>query len=474
MVASGWLAASSYLVAYEYFPLGPGEALKWGANAVGTPGGVISWSLIPDGTPIDPSFTDPNFTGTSDLSSVFNQIGGVGVALPLIERVFATWSAVANIQFVQVSDNGAAFNSDGAVPGNTGLIRVGAYPINGFVGAVGYAAPPNGGTTLEGDVLFNLNALFQVAPGSEGEPINYFPPPSFIFQNDFEGLFLHEVGHAIGLAHPASGVQSVMSIDPAIYANINRQLDTDDIAGVQFLYGAAPEISNSTVVGRFVFYNQCAWDGNDAAANASDDAAIPSDKTALLPGGLATFANYTSYRRGINGIMVDILGLPDPVGVSAADFVFKTGNSQTPATWALGGAPTSVAIRPGAGVGGSDRITLIWADGVIQKQWLEVTVLATESTGLSAPEVFYFGNAIGETGNSSTEARVTSADALRVLNNTTASATIQNVFDHNRDGRVASADRLLVLNNLSAVQPLVLLDLRMPAFGAIRSTPSVP
>lgn len=111
---------------------------------------------------------------------------------------------------------------------------------------------------------------------------------------------------------------------------------------------------------------------------------------------------------------------------------------------------------------------------MIRKQRLEVTVLATASTGLSAPEVFYFGNAIGETGNSTTEARVTSADALRVLNNTTAIATIQNVFDHNRDGRGASADRLLVLSNLSGLQPLVLLDLRVPWLGAIRSTRSAP
>lgn len=72
-----------------------------------------------------------------------------------------------------------------------------------------------------------------------------------------------------------------MSIDPAIYANINRQLDPDDIAGAQFLYGAAPEIPSSTVVGRFVFYNQCAWDGNDPVADASDVAAILPDNTAL-------------------------------------------------------------------------------------------------------------------------------------------------------------------------------------------------
>jgi len=212
------------------------------------------------------------------------------------------------------------------------------------------------------------------------------------------------------------------------------------------------------VAGRHIFYNQSIWDGNNAAATAADDAAIAPDKTALLAGSLATFANYTGYSRGINGLMVDIRGLPG--AVTAADFVFKVGNTQTPAGWAAAPAPSSVTIRAGAGVGGSDRVTLIWANSAIAKQWLQVTVLANANTGLDSPDVFYFGNAVGESGNTPLDAKVTSADALRVLNNITASAVITSPNDHNRDGKVAAADRLLVLNNLSALQPLVLLDLR--------------
>src|SRR6476646_9448389 len=62
----------------------------------------------------------------------------------------------------------------------------------------------------------------------------------------------------------------------------------------------------STVVGRFVFYNESTFDGNGAAADARDVAAIAPDKAALLPGHTATFANYTGYSRGINGIGFDI------------------------------------------------------------------------------------------------------------------------------------------------------------------------
>ena len=61
---------------------------------------------------------------------------------------------------------------------------------------------------------------------------------------------------------------------------------------------------------------------------------------------------------------------------------------------------SSITVRAGAGLDGADRVTLIWADGVIRNCWLQVTVLATDATGLAENEVFYVGNAVGESGNS--------------------------------------------------------------------------
>ena len=66
----------------------------------------------------------------------------------------------------------------------------------------------------------------------------------------------------------------------------------------------------SSVVGRYIFYSNSKFDA------ASDDNAIATDKQALLPGQTATFANYTSYSQGINGIMVDIAGLVNPAPYS--------------------------------------------------------------------------------------------------------------------------------------------------------------
>jgi len=181
---------------------------------------------------------------------------------------------------------------------------------------------------------------------------------------------------------------------------------TNMLTGWELETVAAP-----AVVGRRVFYNNSAWDG-DVGASVNDDAAIAPAKTALLPGGVATFANYTSYSKGLNGIMVDIANLAGTPTVS--DFTFKVGNDNTPAGWVTAPAPASLTSR-GLG-GGVTRLTLIWhdADGVqadraVTNQWLQVTVLATANTGLAAPDVFYFGNAIGDSGNSPPTRRSPSA-----------------------------------------------------------------
>ncbi len=171
---------------------------------------------------------------------------------------------------------------------------------------------------------------------------------------------------------------------------------------------AYENLVEANVVGENIFYNDSTFDGFNPAANAADDAAIATDKSALLPGQTATFANYTSYVYGINGIMVDIAGLPG--NVTASDFNFMVGNTNDPSTWTqLTVAPT-VTVRWGAGVQGSARVELIWPNDTIQNEWLQVTVLADTDTGLSTDDVFYYGNAIGETGNSTADAQVNALD----------------------------------------------------------------
>jgi autotransporter-associated beta strand protein len=201
----------------------------------------------------------------------------------------------------------------------------------------------------------------------------------------------------------------------------------------------------ATVAGRYVFYNNSSFDGNDPTANAQDDAAIATDKSPLLPGGTAIFANYTSYSRGINGIMIDVQGLPGTP--TASDFVFKVGNSNTPGNWIAAPAPTSVTVRSGAGTGGSSRIEVTWPDGAISKEWLQVTLLADTKTGLAANNVFYWGNAVGDTGNSTTDANVNANDEILTRHNATATAGVTNADDFDRSGTVDPNDVTIVRQN---------------------------
>jgi hypothetical protein len=205
---------------------------------------------------------------------------------------------------------------------------------------------------------------------------------------------------------------------------------------------APPPPPAARVVGRRVFYNNSAFDGGSTAADARDDGAIAPDKQALLPGQRASFLNYTSYARGLNGIIIDVRNLPQGTGLDRSDFQFRAGNSTSPASWSAAPAPASVTVRRGAGAGGSDRVTLVWADGSVRNKWLQVTIRAGSDTGLSRPDVFYFGNMIAETGDfARTAADVTAADVLR----TAASARrtpvgLDSRYDFDRNRRVDAAD----------------------------------
>jgi hypothetical protein len=215
----------------------------------------------------------------------------------------------------------------------------------------------------------------------------------------------------------------------------------------------------ASIAGRYIFYNNSKFDA------ASDNGAIATDKTALLPGLTATFANYTSYSLGINGIIVDIKGLAKAGSLAAADFQFQVGNV---AGWTPAPDPISISAPGGGGAGSSDRVTIIWDDNAIQNQWLQVTVLADANTGLAAADVFYFGNAIGESGNSTIDAVVDPQDetASRTHKTGFSAAAIDNHYDYNRDGRVNATDDLIARHNRTDGvdgNPLQLID---PPAGA--------
>jgi len=106
---------------------------------------------------------------------------------------------------------------------------------------------------------------------------------------------------------------------------------------------------------------------------------------------------------------------------------------------------------------------LYWRDGAIRNQWLQIKVLANARTRLTAPDVFYFGNLVAETGNGSIgaapgTAAVTVHDAVRTRAALgRRAAGITSSFDFNRDGRVDVRDYALVLATLRRRSVLQLL-----------------
>jgi ELWxxDGT repeat protein len=218
--------------------------------------------------------------------------------------------------------------------------------------------------------------------------------------------------------------------------------------------------ATSTVTGRHLFYNRSAFDDDNASINASDDSAIAPDKSAYLPGdGLAEFDNVSSYSRGVNGIMIDLVGGGThgaiSLGTIADDFVFKVGNNNTPSSWAAAPAPNAVSVRANFDSSGTDRVVITWADGAIKNQWLEVQVLPTSRTGLTSTDVFFWGNKVGDIGSPTPTFFTTSnvGDALAIVSGGLGPAGgITNLRDIDRDNAITAAgDRAAAIANTGAI-----------------------
>jgi glucose/arabinose dehydrogenase len=217
----------------------------------------------------------------------------------------------------------------------------------------------------------------------------------------------------------------------------------------------------ATVVdGEHVFYNNSAFDGEQAAIDEADDSAIATDKVAYLAGdGTAEADNVTSYSKGINGIMVDLAGNHGPLTVNDFTFRMSAQNlaaNNAPGTWAAAPAPVGFDVRAGAGEGGTDRVEIVWADGAIANRWLQVVVEGNDAagglntnTGLAASHTFYFGNKIGDTfllgeaGAFTTDA----FDQIQARNNQGVALSPENIFDFGRNALVDATDQIIARLN---------------------------
>ncbi len=193
------------------FVLGPTtNPGKWGTPGMGNPGGVVTWSLMPTGTSCSGEFAGCSITALAG----FMPVGYLSV----VQAAFGAWSAVANISFSQIGDDGAPFN---AATGS-GDIRLGGHVFDGGGGTLAHGFyPPLNGASAAGDIHFDIADTWVLTLPDAGI--------------DLFNVLTHEIGHAIGLDH--TGVAN--SLMNAFYSESFSGPQADDIAGAQFIYGAA-------------------------------------------------------------------------------------------------------------------------------------------------------------------------------------------------------------------------------------------
>ena len=251
----------------------------------------------------------------------------------------------------------------------------------------------------------------------------------------------------------ASELRFIGKGSPAVGADLNLNFNT-----IEFKAAETP----STIVSRGISY------GGSTADYGED--AIDTSKTPYRyeQGTSSSFANYTNYASGINRVVVDLAN-SQSASLTHDDFVFRVGNTNAPANWTLldgsGEIPLPTVVNGSRdSESGIQRFTLVWPDNAIRNQWLQVTVKAGQSTGLENDDVFYWGNAVGETGGDDTA--VDSQDVLAVRANRTGPfnpAQIDNQFDLDRSGAVDSSDVLIARGNRTS--PFNMLVELSPAGG---------
>ncbi len=345
------------------------------------------------------------------------------------------------------------------------LDKDGGYTDYTSVIAIPNVAPTG---TFDGDCPVDGSTAATVSFSDQFDPSPVDTNAGLRYAYDFDNDGAFEIGgdgsYAEGVMEASTAVPATFWGDGRVTRVVRGRIVDKDGGFTDY----TTRLTRSRVVGRHVFYNNSAFDENRPGADAADDHAIATDKLALLPGGVATFANYTSYSRGINGVTIDVEHLCNPAHVTVDDFEFRFGNNNAPSTWESAPAPIRVRVREGDGIDNSDRITIIWADNAIAKQWLEVTVLSSE-LWLVEDDVFYFGNAVAEAGNSTENTYVTVTDLLLARNNPHGlldPAPVDDPYDYNRDKQVNPTDVLLARNNTTNfLSALKLIDLSNPGEG---------
>jgi hypothetical protein len=177
----------------------------------------ITVSFIPDGT----LMTVVNGVNVySNLFATFNKKWNQSTWQNEILNAAQLWAQQANLNLSVVSDNGAASGAGNYQQGDPGVgdIRIGGYNFGNSTYLAGAYQPPSANTySIAGDININTGINFNIGSSY-----------------DLQTVMIHEFGHALGLGH--SSVTSA-NMYPS-YQTIRRALASDDVGGIQAIYGA--------------------------------------------------------------------------------------------------------------------------------------------------------------------------------------------------------------------------------------------
>lgn len=172
---------------------------KWGSTTGGTSGGQVTWSFA---------------TTTGEFYDFDYRISEAEYRA-LVRAAFDAWEAVADIDFVEVTDSP---DSD---------IRLGWDYIDGTNGVLAdatyyyFESQPFDAYMLA-EIRFDTSETWSIDPNYVGAGANFY------------AVALHEIGHVIGLTHSPDP-------DTIMYAFVGSAVDLTpaDIAGIQYIYGPA-------------------------------------------------------------------------------------------------------------------------------------------------------------------------------------------------------------------------------------------